>query len=93
LSNCLSPAKHPNNFLCGALLKGEGRAYGKKIKISSGQWSTPGVMTQSKRFVVYFNGEKLYEVEGETFKDAGKVGLWTKADSAPYFDDLRIIAR
>jgi len=51
------------------------------------------VMTQSKQFVVYYNGEKLYEVEGEIFKDAGKVGLWMKADSAPYFDDLRIITR
>ena len=50
-------------------------------------------MTQSKQFVVYYNGEKLYEVEGEIFKDAGKVGLWMKADSAPYFDDLRIITR
>jgi hypothetical protein len=26
-------------------------------------------------------------------KDAGKVGLWARADSAPYFDDLRVIAR
>jgi hypothetical protein len=45
-------------------------------------------MTQSKQFVVYFNGEKLYELEDEMFKDAAKEGLWTKADSAPYFDDL-----
>jgi hypothetical protein len=93
LSNCPSPAKHPNNFLRSALLKGEGRTYGEKIKVPSGQWNTPGVTTQSKHFVVYFNGEKLYEVEGDIFKDAGKVWLWMKADSAPYFDDLRIIAR
>ena len=93
MSNCLSPAKHPNNFLRSTLLKGEGRAYGKKIKVPPGQRSTPGVMTQGKQFVVYFNGEKLYEVEGETFKDVGKVGLWMKADSAPYFEDLRIIAQ
>jgi hypothetical protein len=55
--------------------------------------NTPGVTTQGKQFTVYFNGEKLYEVEDETFKDAGKVGPWTKADSATYFDDLRVIAR
>jgi len=30
---------------------------------------------------VFFNGEKLFEVEDETFKDAGGVGVWTKADS------------
>jgi hypothetical protein len=74
-------------------LKGEGRAYGKKVKVPSGQWGTLGVTAQGKQFTVYFNGQKLYEVEDETFKDAGKVGLWTKADSVTYFDDLRVIAR
>jgi hypothetical protein len=74
-------------------LKGEGRTYGKKVKVHSGQWSTLGVTAQGKQFTVYFNGEKLYEVEDETFKDAGKVGLWTKADSVTYFDDLRVVAR
>jgi hypothetical protein len=28
-----------------------------------------------------------------TFKDAGKVGLWTKADSVIAFDDFSIVAR
>ena len=74
-------------------LKGEGRTYGKKVKVPSGQWGSLGVTAQGKQFTVYFNGEKLYEVEDETFKDAGKVGLWTKADSVTYFDDLRVTAR
>ena len=39
-------------------------------------------------FEVYHNEKKLYEVEDETFKEAGKIGLWTKADSVIYFDDL-----
>jgi hypothetical protein len=69
-------------------LEGQGRTYGKKVKVPSGQWGTLGVTAQGKQFTVYFNGEKLYEVEDETFKDAGKVGLWTKADSVTYFDDL-----
>ena len=74
-------------------LKGEGRTYGMKVNVPSGQWGTLGVTAQGKQFTVYFNGERLYEVEDETFKDAGKVGLWTKADSVTYFDDLRVIAR
>jgi hypothetical protein len=32
-------------------------------------------------FVVSLNGQGLYEVEDVTFTGAGKVGLWTKADS------------
>jgi hypothetical protein len=74
-------------------LKSEGRAYGKKVEIPLGQWSALGVTAQGKQFTVYFNSEKLYEVEDETFKDAGKVGVWTKADSVTYFDDLRVTAR
>ena len=37
-----------------------------------------------------FDGQKVFEVEDSTFTEAGKVGLWTKADSVTYFDDFRI---
>jgi len=42
---------------------------------------------------VHFNGTKLYEVEDATFKQAGKVGVWTKADSVTQFDDLTIVTK
>jgi hypothetical protein len=74
-------------------LKGEGRTYGKKAKVPKTEWSTLRVSAKGNLFVVYLNGAKLYEVEDETFKEAGKVGLWTKADSVIYFDDLQIIAQ
>ncbi len=71
-------------------LKGEGRTYGKKAKAPSGQWNTLRVTAAGNLFTVYLNGEKLYEVEDATFAGAGKVGLWTKADSVTYFDDLEV---
>jgi hypothetical protein len=74
-------------------INGEGRTYGKKVKVPRGEWSTLRLTAQGKLFTVYFNDERLYEVEDETFRNAGKVGLWTKADSVTYFDDLRVIAR
>jgi hypothetical protein len=74
-------------------LKGEGRTYGKKDAVPSGQWSTLRVVVRGNLFEVYHNGKKLYEVEDDTFKDAGKVGLWTKADSVTYFDDFTITPR
>lgn len=74
-------------------LKGEGRTYGKKAAVPSQQWSALRVVVTSSLFEVFLNDEKLYEVEDETFKEAGKVGLWTKADSVTYFDDLRVIAK
>jgi hypothetical protein len=71
-------------------LKSEGRTYGKKAKVPSGQWSTLRVTAKGNLFTVFLNGEKLYEVEDGTFVEAGKVGLWTKADSVTYFDDLKV---
>ena len=42
------------------------------------------------RFLVFFDGQKIMEVEDSTFPGAGKVGLWTKADSVTYFDGLEV---
>ena len=74
-------------------LKGEGKTYGKKTKVPSGQWNALRVTAAGNLFTVYFNGAKLYEVEDGTFTDAGKVGLWTKADSVIHFDDLTITTK
>ncbi len=36
----------------------------------------------------FYDGEKHLELEDTTFRDAGKIGLWTKADAQTWFDDL-----
>ena len=74
-------------------LKGEGRTYGKKTSVPSSQWSELRVVATINLFEVFLNGQKLYEVEDGTFTNAGKVGLWTKADSVTHFDDLRVTAK
>jgi hypothetical protein len=51
------------------------------------------VVAGGNLFEVYHNGKKLYEVEDSTFQDAGKVDLWTKADSVIYVDDLQITTK
>ena len=71
-------------------LLGKGRTYGMKEKVPSGEWGTLRLVARGNHFEVYHNGKKLYEVEDQTFKEAGKVGVWTKADSVIYFDDLQI---
>ncbi len=71
-------------------VKGEGRTYGKKATVPANQWSELRVVQKGNLAEVYLNGAKLFEVEDETFKEAGKIGLWTKADSVTYFDDLRV---
>jgi hypothetical protein len=74
-------------------VKGEGRTYGKKAQVPSGQWSTLRVVTAGPRFELHFNGSKLYEVEDTTFGQAGKIGVWTKADSVTHFDDLTVTTK
>lgn len=74
-------------------VKGEGRTYGKKAEVPASQWSTLRIVASGPRFEVYFNGTRLYEVDDSTFAQAGKVGVWTKADSVTHFDDLTVVTR
>lgn len=74
-------------------LKGSGRTYGKKADVPKNTWSQLGVTARGPLFTVSINGQGLYDVEDSTFSGTGKVGVWTKADSVTYFDDLTIVSR
>ena len=58
------------------------------MKVASNQWHTLRVDFQGGHFTVTFNGQKALDWDDDTFKDAGKVGVWTKADSVTEFDDF-----
>ena len=57
-------------------------------KVTSKQWHTLRVDYHSNHFVVSFDGKEALEWDDKTFEDAGKVGVWTKADSVTLFDDF-----
>jgi hypothetical protein len=63
---------------------------GVDVKVPSGVWHRLGLEVRKGHFKVFFNDTLLFEADDSTFKNAGKVGLWTKADSVTYFDDLQI---
>jgi len=63
---------------------------GVKAKVSSGEWHTLKLNVKGKHFAVFFDDKLLFEADDDTFPEAGEVGLWTKADSVTYFDDLTI---
>jgi hypothetical protein len=65
-------------------------AYGKKVAVPSGEWSTLRVVARRNLFTVSLNDQGLFEVEDSTFGGPGKVGVWTKADSVSHFDDLTV---
>ena len=60
------------------------------VKVPSNEWHTLGLRAQGERFTISFKGKELYSVTDKTFAAAGKVGLWTKADSVTRFDRLEI---
>jgi hypothetical protein len=57
-------------------------------KVASGVWHTLRVDFDGNKFAVTFDGKKAIEATDDSFHDAGKVGVWTKADSVTLFDDF-----
>jgi hypothetical protein len=59
-----------------------------KTKVTSGVWHTLRVDFEANKFTVTFDGNKVIEATDQSFTNAGKVGVWTKADSVSLFDDF-----
>src|SRR5213595_1015349 len=56
--------------------------------VASGRWHMLRVDFRGNHFTVTFDGKKALEWDDDTFKNAGKVGVWTKADSVTEFDNF-----
>src|SRR5215471_14288065 len=56
--------------------------------VKSGAWHELAVEAEGDHFQVFFDGRKVMDAHDATFADAGSFGVWTKADSVTYFDDL-----
>jgi len=65
----------------------------KPVKVAKNTWHTVKLEAAGNHFVVWFDGAKVLDAKDDTFKDAGRVGLWTKADSVIQFDDFVIEPR
>jgi hypothetical protein len=60
------------------------------VRASRDEWHTLAIEHQGERITGSFDGRPLWEVDDDTFPDAGGIGVWTKADAASRFDDLTI---
>jgi hypothetical protein len=63
---------------------------GANTKVAPNQWHTLALKAEGDRFTVSFDGKALISAQDGTFPNAGKVALWTKADSVTYFDTISI---
>jgi hypothetical protein len=63
---------------------------GVSAKVVSDAWHVLGLKAEGNQFTVSFDGNVLFTTTDRTFPSAGKVALWTKADSVTHFDALSI---
>jgi len=63
---------------------------GANTKVSANEWHTLSLKAEGERFTVTFDGKQLYTATDRTFAAAGRIALWTKADSVTRFDRVEI---
>jgi hypothetical protein len=66
---------------------------GVDIEVAKGQWQELGLRVEGDRLTVSLDGKELFSATDYTFAEAGRVGLWTKADSLTHFDDVVVSFR
>ncbi len=83
-----------DNYRLYHVVDGRRRQFaGANFKVTAGVWHELRVEALGNKFSCYYDGAKKIDATDDTFKDAGKVGLWTKADSVTSFDDLQVTAK
>lgn len=65
---------------------------GANAAVANGQWQTLGLRIRGDKAEILFNDQVLFSHQDATFAEAGRVGLWTKADSLTHFDQVKIMA-
>ena len=72
-------------------VKGRRRPFqNKPVKVAKNTWHSLKMQAVGNHFVVWFDGANFLDATDDTFREAGRVGLWTKADSVIQFDDFTI---
>jgi hypothetical protein len=80
-----------NNVRLYWVAKGQRRQIGgSDLPVSARDWHSLGLRIRENRITVSFEGRELFSVTDRVIYEAGRVALWTKADSVTHFDELVI---
>src|SRR5438046_1487315 len=60
-------------------------------RVASGQWQELRVQVSGDRMRGFLNGQQVVDATDSAYR-AGRIGLWTKADSLTCFDDVVVAA-
>jgi hypothetical protein len=77
-----------DNFRVYKVEKGRRTQFASAMVPGDTNWHTLRVTMAGRRITCYLDGKKHLEADDATFPDAGRIGLWSKADARSYFDDL-----
>jgi len=73
------------------IIKGDRRQIrGANTKVSANEWHTLSLKAEGERFTITFDGRRLFTASDKAIGGAGRVALWTKADSITRFDHIEI---
>jgi hypothetical protein len=80
-----------DNYRVYKVVAGKRTELGRKegLKVKAGEWHKLKVEVKGNKMEGYLDGEKMWEITDDTYKDAGKVGLWSKADAQTHFDQFK----
>jgi hypothetical protein len=60
-------------------------------RVDEGEWQELRVAALGDLIEVRWDGKPVLTATDATFPEPGRIGLWTKADSVTYFDDLTVV--
>jgi hypothetical protein len=61
-----------------------------KITLPANAWHTLTVEHRGEDIKVFVGKEKVFDGKDKVYADVGRAGVWIKADSLTYFEDLRV---
>lgn len=62
------------------------------VEAKSSEWHEVRAVMIGSKIECFLDGKKQLEAVDDTFKDAGRIGLWTKADASSSFDKVTVQA-
>jgi len=76
------------------VVKGKRTQLGKTVVVDEavGRWHTIRVVHEGEHIQCFLNDKRHFDITDGTIRDAGQIGLWTKADAVSSFDGLSVAA-
>jgi Domain of Unknown Function (DUF1080). len=79
-----------NSFRCYKVENGDPRQpYGPAMKISANEWHTLVIQCEGTRILCAIDGQDAVKLIDNSARRTGRVGFWTKSDTAAQFSDVR----